>query len=101
MQKGFGLMQKKCEYKINGTKCQKKDPRSIKPSTSYTSQLTQTTAPYVCLIILTKKCIGEQVCTEHKSATNTSLHIEGASRGEHSVQHIQLFQHIQFKHSVR
>jgi hypothetical protein len=84
------LCKKKCEYKINGTKCQqKKDPSYIEPSTSYTSQLTQTTALYVFLVILTKQYIGEQIDTEHKSATNTSLH--RASRGRH----IQLFQHIQ------
>jgi hypothetical protein len=73
----------------------KKDPSYIKPSTSYTSQLTQTTALYVFLVILTKLYINDKaiyrwtIGTEHKSATNTSLH--RASRGSH----IQLFQHIQ------
>jgi hypothetical protein len=75
----------------------KKDPSYIEPSTSYTSQLTQTTALYVFLVILTKQYIGEQIGTEHKSATNTSLH--RASRGRHIQLFEQLFQHIQlFEH---
>jgi hypothetical protein len=94
--KGFWSYAKSVNIRLMGQNAKKRtQEKSIVPNTSYTSQLTQTNVPYVFLIILTKKYIGEQVGTEHKSATNTSLH--RASRGRH----IQLFQHIQFKHLVR
>jgi hypothetical protein len=81
MQKGFGLIQKSVNVRLMGQNAKKKDPSYIEPSTSYTSQLTQTPAPYEFLVILTKQYIGEQIGTEHKSATNTSLH--RASKGRH------------------